>query len=582
MSLPYPDPSNPALPSPLFSDLSAVRGDHLRANNAAIFGNLAALDTRNPAIVALTGGSFKTAALANANTYDGRSTFSCGAGVSDMPYAGVWRVLGFWNSADSSGRFLAMLDSSLETWEINYASAAWGAWTKRVDSYGNQFANTFVDGFNSTVTAAGTLTLTAASAPKQFLTGSANHTVTLPVASTLQAGWSFFITNLSTGTITVNSSGGNLVTSVSPLTTRQIVCILASGTDAASWHVSSDNPRALFTAQQPNGFWGDVIWTDSTHVTIRPKAAIGQAAWCGCVLSNGTYVERTTDFSMYLATPGSGGHILDGITAALDNEWYIIWGFEDATGTLAFGFTWMPRTTFSTNNPTNTLALNRVNAQDIGLLFNPGANLLVWNASTKFETWLYNTTDEHTPTGACNVLSRVAATLTLDGNLSVANFSANDCVVQLDNFMPLAVDDGLVVDVIGARGYRDTGIRVRTGAAGALVQFSVVGGKFFWGNYDGATDQPADNGYDYTLTTVGSRLVYYYTYIPVDKHGIYRIYGGNVGVLSSQYWETYMMYLMNNAALHSVVTDQLLDRHGLHALKGASVVAGVSSMGYVI
>jgi hypothetical protein len=38
--LPYSDPSNPALPSPLFSDITAVRGDHLRANNAAIFADL--------------------------------------------------------------------------------------------------------------------------------------------------------------------------------------------------------------------------------------------------------------------------------------------------------------------------------------------------------------------------------------------------------------------------------------------------------------------------------------------------------------------------------------------------------------
>jgi hypothetical protein len=39
MNLPYSDPSNPALPSPLFSDVTAVRGDHMRANNAAIFAN---------------------------------------------------------------------------------------------------------------------------------------------------------------------------------------------------------------------------------------------------------------------------------------------------------------------------------------------------------------------------------------------------------------------------------------------------------------------------------------------------------------------------------------------------------------
>jgi len=131
MALPYSDPSNPALPSPLFSDLAAVRADHMRANNAAIFADLEELDARNPELVALTGGSFKTAALANANTYNGRSLFTCTAGVSDTPYAGVWRIVGVWNPTDSSGRFIAMRDSSLETWEINYSSAAWGTWTKR-------------------------------------------------------------------------------------------------------------------------------------------------------------------------------------------------------------------------------------------------------------------------------------------------------------------------------------------------------------------------------------------------------------------------------------------------------------------
>jgi len=127
--LPYSDPSNPALPSPLFSDLTAVRADHMRANNAAIFADLIELNSRNPELVALTSGSFKTAALANANTYNGRSFFTCTAGVSDTPYPGAWRIFGFWNPADSSGRFVAMLDTSLETWEINYSAATWGTWT---------------------------------------------------------------------------------------------------------------------------------------------------------------------------------------------------------------------------------------------------------------------------------------------------------------------------------------------------------------------------------------------------------------------------------------------------------------------
>jgi hypothetical protein len=237
MTLPYADPSNPALPSPLFSDLTAVRADHMRANNAAIFSDLSFLDGNNPALVALTGGSFKTAALANANTYNGRSLFTCGVGVSDTPYSGVWRVFGTWNPTDSSGRFVAMLDSSLETWEINYAGAVWGTWTKHADSYGNRYANAFVDGYNTTAASGGVLTLGVASAQNQFLTGTLNHTVTLPVVSTLQLGRAFAITNAGTGTITVNSSGGNLVALILPSITRQFLCVLTSGTDAASWFV---------------------------------------------------------------------------------------------------------------------------------------------------------------------------------------------------------------------------------------------------------------------------------------------------------------------------------------------------------
>ena len=41
LALPYPiDPSLPSNPSPVFGDITAARGDHLRANNAEIWSNL--------------------------------------------------------------------------------------------------------------------------------------------------------------------------------------------------------------------------------------------------------------------------------------------------------------------------------------------------------------------------------------------------------------------------------------------------------------------------------------------------------------------------------------------------------------
>jgi hypothetical protein len=93
----------------------------------------------------------------------------------------------------------------------------------------------FFGGYTTTATAAGTTTLTSTSTPNQFFTGISNQTVVLPVASTLILGAAFQIHNNSAGDLTVNSSGGNLVATVTPNTTFTFTCILTSGTTAASW-----------------------------------------------------------------------------------------------------------------------------------------------------------------------------------------------------------------------------------------------------------------------------------------------------------------------------------------------------------
>lgn len=103
------------------------------------------------------------------------------------------------------------------------------------DANANAFANNFVGNFTTTATAAGTTTLTAGSSLTQVFTGATTQTVTLPVASTLTQGHQFYIVNLSTGAVTVNSSGANAVIVVPSLTTVLITCILNSGTTAASW-----------------------------------------------------------------------------------------------------------------------------------------------------------------------------------------------------------------------------------------------------------------------------------------------------------------------------------------------------------
>ena len=95
--------------------------------------------------------------------------------------------------------------------------------------------------FTTTATAAGTTTLTVSSTYFQVFTGTTTQTITLPVTSTLSTGFSFYIVNNSTGNLTVNSSGANLVITVLPGTSVMCTCILTSGTTAASWESGYTN-----------------------------------------------------------------------------------------------------------------------------------------------------------------------------------------------------------------------------------------------------------------------------------------------------------------------------------------------------
>jgi hypothetical protein len=111
-------------------------------------------------------------------------------------------------------------------------------------AYG-QFTAFGVPGYTTTATAAGTTTLTVASTQQQFFTGSTTQTVVLPVTSTLVLGQSFRIVNMSSGVVTVNSSGGNQVVAMVPLSAVTITCILLTGTTAASWDIQYSGKTAV-------------------------------------------------------------------------------------------------------------------------------------------------------------------------------------------------------------------------------------------------------------------------------------------------------------------------------------------------
>jgi len=132
-------------------------------------------------------------------------------------------------------------------------------------------ANANLQTFTTTATAVGTTTLTNASTYYQYFTGSTTQTIVLPVVSTLSLGWSFHIANNSTGNLTLNSSGGNLVATILPGTTVHVTCILITGTTAASWDYGVTDFGSVTGT-------GSVVLSASptfTGVPLAPTAAVG-------------------------------------------------------------------------------------------------------------------------------------------------------------------------------------------------------------------------------------------------------------------------------------------------------------------
>jgi hypothetical protein len=91
----------------------------------------------------------------------------------------------------------------------------------------------------SVPTAAGTTTLTVSSDRKQQFTGVTTQTVVLPVVSTLPyEGFHFEIINDSSGSLTINSSGGDLVQTMIASSRALFTAIALTGTDETSWTVT--------------------------------------------------------------------------------------------------------------------------------------------------------------------------------------------------------------------------------------------------------------------------------------------------------------------------------------------------------
>ncbi len=162
-------------------------------------------------------------------------------------------------------------------------ASAFSAW----DASKNLSANNFLEGYTTTATAAGTTTLTVTSTQIQYFTGSTTQTVILPVTSTLALGFSFQMVNLSTGIVTVQSSGANNIIAIPSLTACNFTCILTSGTTAASWNASLAQMASTVFSGSGVVFYGTSTGTNA-NIEIDLETTASNARKWGLVLRGDT------------------------------------------------------------------------------------------------------------------------------------------------------------------------------------------------------------------------------------------------------------------------------------------------------
>jgi hypothetical protein len=155
-------------------------------------------------------------------------------------------------------------------------------------------------GYTTTATAAGTTTLTVASNYRQFFTGTTTQTIVLPVTSTLVTGIAYEIENNSTGLLTVNSSGGNLVGTIPAGVCAHAVCIGTALTTAADWDWDYISTNTI-TGTGANVLGTAPTITNTFITTIRETATISATAATGTV-----QFDASTQVVLYYTTNASG------------------------------------------------------------------------------------------------------------------------------------------------------------------------------------------------------------------------------------------------------------------------------------
>jgi len=222
--------------------------------------------------------------------------------------------------------------------------------------------------FATQATANSTKTLVVTDAKTQEFTGTvAGQIVVMPVTSTLGVGMAWLISNKSTQSIAVNSSGGNLIFTVPAATNWLFTCALITGTTASSWSNSyawaSAVPAAVSSSPSlyvKNITGGSNYSTSSTtrvaldttnaRITATPVGTVAQVILSamivnsgtadgtfGCISSQGTSYDYKVQWNAYGGLPNANAVaviVITGMTAGVSTTFDWAWFTSASTLTM--------------------------------------------------------------------------------------------------------------------------------------------------------------------------------------------------------------------------------------------------------
>jgi hypothetical protein len=108
-------------------------------------------------------------------------------------------------------------------------------------------------GYTTTAASATTISLTNTSTYFQIITGSVSQNINLPDTTTMTLGQGFKIYNNGSSSVAIRTSAGTSIVTIYPAMATEVICVLTSGTTAASWSIRHSGGNLTGTAVTGSG-----------------------------------------------------------------------------------------------------------------------------------------------------------------------------------------------------------------------------------------------------------------------------------------------------------------------------------------